>query len=142
VENKGSSNLSFLFLDEWNLTLLAGDAPDRNYFVTGRSLHQSNLVSVGEETGVTEMGMKDGWLQLEIQFKTDKPAKFLRYPVETISQSEGGFEKVYQGSCLLLGWEVFLKPGERFKTQVATNLIDLSMAAKAAGKSKAGAKSK
>ena len=140
LENKGTANISFLFLVEWNLTLLAGDAPDRNYFVAGRGLSSSNLVSSGEETGVTEMGMRDGWLELEINFKTEKPAKFWRYPVETISQSEGGFEKVYQGSCLLLGWEVFLKPGETFKTKVTTELVDLSAAVKKGAKPKAGGK--
>jgi alpha-amylase len=107
---------------EWNLTLLAGDAPDRNYFVKGRDLAHPRLNSVGDETGVTEMGMRDDWLELEINFKTPHPAKFWRYPVETISQSEGGFEKVYQGSCLLLGWEVSLKPEETFKTTVTTQL--------------------
>jgi 4-alpha-glucanotransferase len=122
LENGGTQDLNFLFLVEWNLTLLAGDAPDRNYFVAGRTLSHSRLNSVGEEAGVTEMGMRDGWLQLEVNFKTGKPAKFWRYPVETISQSEGGFEKVYQGSCLLLGWPVSLKPRVIFQTSVVTQL--------------------
>ncbi|HJT25457.1 MAG TPA: alpha-amylase/4-alpha-glucanotransferase domain-containing protein, partial [bacterium] len=125
LKNEDSHGQNFLFLVEWNLTLLAGNAPDRNYFVAGRNLSRTAMNSMGEEDGVTEMGMRDGWLELEINFKTARPAKFWRYPVETISQSEGGFEKVYQGSCLLLGWEVSLKPGETFKTSVATQLIEM-----------------
>jgi alpha-amylase len=66
--------------------------------------------------------LRDGWLQLEVNFSTPAPAKFWRYPVETISQSEGGFERVYQGSCLLLGWEVTLKPGAGFKARITTEL--------------------
>jgi len=120
LENVGSRELSFLFLVEWNLTLLAGDAPDRNYFVKGRELAQPRLFSVGQEEGVSEMGLKDGWLDLEVAFRAGKPAKFWRYPVETISQSEGGFEKVYQGSCLLLGWEVSLASGASFQVPVST----------------------
>jgi 4-alpha-glucanotransferase len=122
VENRGGEKKDFLFLVEWNLTLLAGDAPDRNYFVAGRDLEHSRLNSLGEEEEVLEMGMKDGWLGLEIRFKASRPAKFYRYPVETISQSEGGFERVYQGSCLLLGWELSLEPGQTFKTDVETGL--------------------
>jgi alpha-amylase len=118
LENQGNKGLSFLFLVEWNLTLLAGDAPDRNYFVKGRELAQPRLFSVGEEEGVSEMGLRDGWLDLEVVFRPGKPAKFWRYPVETISQSEGGFERVYQGSCLLLGWEVALGPGDSFQVPV------------------------
>ena len=90
LKNTSPHPQNFLFLVEWNLTLLAGDAPDRNYFVGGRELTNSRLNSVGEETGVSEMGMRDGWLELEINFKTSRPAKFWRYPVETISQSAGG----------------------------------------------------
>ncbi len=124
VQNKGTKNLNFLFLAEWNLTLLAGDADDRNYFVKGRELSQPRLFSLGEERDVKEMGLTDGWLGLEVNFQTEKPAHFWRYPVETISQSEGGFERVYQGSCLMLGWEVALRSQETFETQVVTRLLE------------------
>ena len=77
---------------------------------------------MGEEPGVTEAGMTDGWLKLRILFQTSQPAKFWRYPVETISQSEGGFERVYQGSCLLFGWDVSLKANGRFEMKVTTRL--------------------
>ena len=33
-------------------------------------------------------------------------------PIETVSNSEAGFERVYQGSCLLLRWNVSLSAGE------------------------------
>ena len=35
------------------------------------------------------------------------------YPVETVSNSEAGFERQYQGSCLLLRWPLALGPEER-----------------------------
>jgi len=31
--------------------------------------------------------------------------------VETVSNSEAGFERLYQGSCLLLRWPLDLEPG-------------------------------
>ncbi len=123
--NRGNRDLRILWMVEWNLTLLAGDAPDRNYFVAGRNLTYPRLNSTGAESDVQEMGMRDGWLGIEVNFKTEKPAKFWRYPVETISQSEGGFERVYQGSCLLLGWEIGLKPGESFKRRIAMELKEI-----------------
>ena len=116
LENKGDRELRFLYFTEWNLTLLAGDAPDRNYYVKGRTLEHSRLNSLGTEDGVKTAGMTDGWLQLDLRFELEKEAKFFRYPVETISQSEGGFERVYQGSCLMFGWEISLAPGKAFST--------------------------
>ena len=35
-------------------------------------------------------------------------------PVETVSNSEGGFERVYQGAGLLLSWPLSLAAGESF----------------------------
>jgi alpha-amylase len=32
-------------------------------------------------------------------------------PIDTISNSEAGFERVYQGSALLLSWPLSLEPG-------------------------------
>ena len=125
LKNLGSKELKFLLMTEWNLTLLAGDAPDRNYFVKDRDLGYPRLNSVGMEENVTEFGMRDGWLKLEINFQSEKPTQFWRYPVETISQSEGGFERVYQGSCLLLGWMVVLPPQGLFETLVTVQLKEI-----------------
>jgi alpha-amylase len=118
LENRGDRELRFLYFTEWNLTLLAGDAPDRNYYVKGRSLEHSRLNSLGVEEGVKVAGMTDGWLRLDLQFELEREAKFYRYPVETISQSEGGFERVYQGSCLMFGWELALGPGKSFSASL------------------------
>ncbi len=115
LKNLGDRELRFLYFNEWNLTLLAGNAPDRNYYVKGKVLDHSRLNSTGIELNVKVAGMTDGWLNLDLLFKLEKEAIFFRYPVETISQSEGGFERVYQGSCLMFGWEVALDPGETFK---------------------------
>ena len=40
-----------------------------------------------------------------------EPADAWWAPVETISNSEGGFERVYQGAGLLLSWPLSLAPG-------------------------------
>ncbi len=122
LKNLSSKELRFLFMSEWNLTMLAGDASDRNYFIKDRNVKETRLNSAGAELNVTEAGMRDGWLQLEAVFQTDKPAYFWRYPVETISQSEGGFERVYQGSCLLWGWQVVLPPEGAFEAPLSLRL--------------------
>ena len=45
-------------------------------------------------------------------------------PIETVSNSESGFERVYQGSTLLLSWPVRLEPGEtrRFAVRQAVTV--------------------
>ena len=45
------------------------------------------------------------------------------YPVETISQSEEGFERLYQGTSFLPLWRLNLKPKEKWETGIR---IDIS----------------
>ncbi len=112
IENFSKDNLNFLVMSEWNLTLLAGTSSDRTYYVKERKLQEPQLNSIGEELNVQEMGFLDSWLNIQIGFQSLEKMIFWRYPIETISQSESGFEKVYQGSCILLGWKVQLKSQE------------------------------
>ena len=49
---------------------------------------------------------------VRIEAAIEPAARLTWYPVETVSNSEGGFERVYQGSSLLFRWPVALAPGE------------------------------
>ena len=49
---------------------------------------------------------------VEVRATFGTPAEVAWYPVETVSNSEAGFERQYQGSCLLLRWPLVLAPGE------------------------------
>ena len=42
----------------------------------------------------------------------DPPAPSEWFPVETVSNSEAGFERVYQGSCLTQRWPLRLTAGD------------------------------
>ncbi|MEO8462974.1 MAG: alpha-amylase/4-alpha-glucanotransferase domain-containing protein, partial [Chloroflexota bacterium] len=44
-------------------------------------------------------------------------------PIETVSNSEGGFERVYQGSALLISWPIVLGPGETVEVEVRQRVI-------------------
>jgi 4-alpha-glucanotransferase len=61
---------------------------------------------------VTELAVGNSWLDIEMRLKTNLEATFWRFPIETISGSEAGFERVYQGSCLLLHWLFKLPPDD------------------------------
>lgn len=85
--------------------LLAGDAPDRYYYFDGVALENNRLNSVGEVRS-TMAGLKDEWLKIHARLEATEEARVMRYPIETISLSEGGFERVYQGSCVVMLFEV------------------------------------
>jgi hypothetical protein len=48
----------------------------------------------------------------------EPPADAAWSPIETISSSEAGFERAYQGSALVLSWPLGLGPGERTSVRI------------------------
>jgi len=50
--------------------------------------------------------MEDGWQHLRVTLHAPGAQEFWVCPIETVSESEGGFERVYQGSQILAVWPV------------------------------------
>jgi 4-alpha-glucanotransferase len=48
--------------------------------------------------------MQDGWQRVRITLHAPGSEEFWVAPIETVSESEGGFERVYQGSQILALW--------------------------------------
>jgi hypothetical protein len=82
--------------------LLAPDAPDRYFLARGV---RRPLEFRGEIDG-PRLLLVDGWQRVRITLDADPPARWWIVPVETISQSETGFERVYQGSAILAVWKI------------------------------------
>jgi hypothetical protein len=45
-----------------------------------------------------------------------------RAPVETVSQSESGFERVYQSSMVMPIWRLSLLPGKSWETEIRVRI--------------------
>jgi alpha-amylase len=109
------TNTSQLILDphlavETVWALLGGNGPTASALVPGLQpfgLHEP--ATAGPAEGIT---LRLGWLQMEIALTFSRPAELLLFPLETISNSEAGFEATYQGTCLFTRWPVRLEPGE------------------------------
>jgi len=86
---------------ELNYSLLAGDAPDRYYKFSGIDLENNRLNSAGEVKSVKTVELIDEWQKIGIRIDLDKEADILRFPLETVSLSEYGFERIYQSSVVI-----------------------------------------
>lgn len=65
----------------------------------------------GTATGISRIGQGNDWLGVTIESLPTPAADAWWAPIETVSNSEDGFERVYQGSSLLLSWPLDLAPG-------------------------------
>ncbi len=126
IANLEKQPVDIWFGVEYAVGSMAGDAPDRYYDIEGKTLHDRRLRSAGEEGNVRTFRLVDEWLRLQTVFAVDTPATLWRFPLETVSLSEGGFERIYQGSILLLHWRYRL-PGNgeefRFRCTQSTSTV-------------------
>jgi 4-alpha-glucanotransferase len=118
IENRGAEELNASFGSEFNFSLLAGNAPDRYYDIPGHVLDKKNLASFGETNNVHQVSLVDEWLQLRLMLDFSEPAVLWRAPVETVSQSEAGFERVYQSSMVMPVWHISLSPGKSWTMEI------------------------
>jgi hypothetical protein len=84
--------------------LLAPDAPGRYFLASAPGSSPQPLKFRGELTGST-LTLVDEWQGVKITLAADPEPRWWVVPIETVSQSEGGFERVYQGSAILAVWK-------------------------------------
>jgi len=82
------------------INLLAPTEPDR-FFET--PLGKKNLRFSGCMPGPI-LRMEDGWQRVRVSLHAPLVEEFWVSPIETVSESEEGFERVYQGSQILAVW--------------------------------------
>lgn len=108
ITNHSQKPLSVRFALEFNFGLQAGHADDRYYYNRNGRLSDSYLDSSAVLQNQNTIGLRDEYLRTDIQLNADKKGTLWRLPVETISLSEAGFERVYQSSCVLFFWDIRL----------------------------------
>jgi alpha-amylase len=118
LELEGDGEVDFRFGIEMAASLLAGDAPDRWYEIAESPPDDPRLASRGVSSGVRRLEMVDAWLGVRLRFETDAAVDVWRVPIETVSNSESGFERVYQGSALLFVSRVRLAPGATWRRRL------------------------
>ena len=109
------------------MALLAGNAQDRYYYFPGKKLNNQMLASVGIVKNLTSMGLIDEWQGLDVNFTFDQPTTVWRFPIETISQSEGGFERVYQSAVIFPNWDIKLNPGMVWAADFRLTVSDVTL---------------
>ncbi|MBI4490133.1 MAG: DUF1926 domain-containing protein [Deltaproteobacteria bacterium] len=73
----------------------------------------------GSATEVEEVDLFDWFSRCLIEMRWSVPAALLFFPVETLSQSEQGFDFIPQQLCLMPQWSISLKPGDSWEVKIA-----------------------
>ncbi len=86
---------------ELNINLLGGHDDDRYYEIMGVTGDDAYLDSMGSLDECAEVRLVDNYNKFRIVIVPSGPVPMIRYPVYTVSQSDRGFEKNYQGCSLV-----------------------------------------
>ncbi len=96
---------AFHFGVEFNFAAMPSGADDRFFYAQdGKQLGQ--LGRTLDLPPTTKLGLVDEWLGIDVSLTADQPTGFYAFPIETVSQSEGGFELVHQSVCVHPHWTV------------------------------------
>ena len=117
VANRSAARVEAILGLEWTMTMLGGGGnPAAWWEVDGeRTGHDV----AGTATGVTDLAQGNDHVGISVATSVSAPADAWWAPVETISNSEAGFERVYQGSGLLLSWPLSLDGGASMTINVS-----------------------
>lgn len=98
-----------------NLTLLAGH-DDKRYYLMPNGERQMMDTSRGPEK-LNTLTLVDEYFGFKLNIIADSDMNIWRYPINTVSQSESGFDLLYQGSCII--WSAVVPAG--------TNELDFAL---------------
>jgi alpha-amylase len=116
LEHRDGPSLDARIGIEWALTMLGGGGnPAAWWDVRGvRSAHDA----AGTAEDLSTIAQGNDYIGVSVT-TTTSPADAWWAPIETVSNSEAGFERVYQGGALLLSWPVRLAAGERWTRTIS-----------------------
>lgn len=105
------------FAIETSWGLLGGNGPSASAVFPGGppfGLHQPAATPT-----TAELTLRLGWLNMTIEMRFSPPAGLWLFPLETISNAVGEFERIYQGTCIFARWPLELSPGASWSVDLA-----------------------
>ena len=70
------------------------------------------------ELPANTLKIEDGWQRVRVTLAAPNSACFWIAPIETVSESEEGFERVYQGSQIMPIWRIDLGNEKTWTTRL------------------------
>jgi alpha-amylase len=116
VENRSTASLEATLGIEWAITMLGGGGnPAAYYLLDGARLPFDAAYT---SAGVTGLRFGNDWIGIDVGTRVEPPAEAWISPIDTVSNSEAGFERVHQGSALVFAWPISLPPGGSLTVRV------------------------
>ena len=104
------------------LNFLAPSETNRYFEVDGKR----SPLRLSAAPAVTELRVVDEWQRAAVMLQAPAARNFWIAPIETVSESEDGFERIYQGSQIAAVWPVELAAGAEWKGRLIFRAASLA----------------
>ena len=121
VERKSPGTANVNIGVETIVNFLAPSSPDRYFESDGKRYPLRWTAAVPGPS----LRVVDEWQRAAVALEAPGAQSFWVVPIETVSESEDGFERVYQGSKVIAVWPVELAPGAEWKRQLVFRVTQL-----------------
>jgi hypothetical protein len=125
LKNPNESELAIPFGVEWSFALRGGDSPNHYLTIPGTDVEKSRLSETGVVQKVRELYLVDEEEGVRVHFTFPEDVDIWRFPIETVSLSEEGFERVYQATTILFRWRVLIPTGKPWDRGFGMRISDL-----------------
>ena len=115
--------LDIIFAPEMNLAFPGKDPDVWNYRLKGER-NAGKLEGLHSFENQDEAGVNDKMKSMDICLHFSSPASIWLYPIRTVSQSEGGFEHVFQSCAIVPRWPLHLEPNHPWEVTVTLVVVD------------------
>ena len=104
------------------VNFLAPSAPDRYFESAGQRFPLRWSAAVP----ASQLRVVDEWQKISLTLVAPDAREFWVSPIETVSESEDGFERIYQGSKIVTVWPVELSRGGEWRGQLKMKVASLT----------------
>lgn len=85
-------------------------------------LYNGKFITPGKLEQLNSWDFQDEWYKVKVNYKFSQPASLIYYPIETVSDSEGGMERSYQGLSQVFFWPINLNQGGTTELKIILNI--------------------
>ena len=103
------------------INFLAPSAPDRYFQTDGKRFPLRWAAAVPAK----DLQVVDEWQRVSVKFDAPQARDFWVAPIETVSESEDGFERIYQGSQVIALWSMDLASGAEWKGRLTMRVTGM-----------------
>lgn len=115
--NTGSAPIRARLAIEWDLNLLGGGGNPAAW-IEPREGERVRFDGDGSVAGAGRFAMGNDWIGAELRSAIEPAGDVWWSSIDTVSNSEGGFERTHQGCAVLVSWPISLAPGEEVSVAV------------------------